>query len=214
MFGLAEVEAGRDEFLGAQDPAALAAIAPADVFAARLSGVADRVVVIAPRDAIGVGDVVGRGGGGGGGIGGGDGPDLAVVARGESHLGQKALEDLHRIGARVHIHVEDARLKHGGQAVDPRFMEVMAHEDRGGVIDAEHPEVVGVGVPVPVDVDPEPAQRREGDAPVRHSPRIVGVVHEAALAGDDFPCDVLDGLHGGNPQMARSEISSQIVNKD
>ncbi len=47
-------------------------------------------------------------------------------------------------------------------------------------------------LPVARQVEPEPAQRVDGDTEIRGPARIGGVVHETALAGDDFLGKLLD----------------------
>jgi hypothetical protein len=116
MLRRAQVVARGDEVLGPLDPAALPAIAAAGVFAAGRAAVGEAVVVIAPRDAVGVGQMrparPGRCMGGAGGVR----PDDPVHRKVMAHPPQQPLQDAHRVGARVHIHVEDAGLQHLRQA--------------------------------------------------------------------------------------------------
>ena len=63
MLCRAQMIAGRDELLGAADPAALAAVAPARVFAACRAAVGQPVVIVPPGDSVGVGERAGRAGG-------------------------------------------------------------------------------------------------------------------------------------------------------
>jgi hypothetical protein len=189
---LRQVVARRQEGLGPQDPAALAAVAPARVFAAGGADVAKTVVIVAPGDAIGIGQVRGRcvkrhlcrp-----------DGlrPDLAVGVAGIAHLGQQPLQDLHRIGPGVDIHVKDRRLQRLGQAADAGAGEVMLDVDLDRLRAGQRPHVGDVDPRVAVHVDPQAPQGADGHPVVRRPARIVGVVHKAALTGDDFFGNVLD----------------------
>ena len=196
MLGRGQVIAGVDELLGPGDPAALAARLGAGVFAAGRALIGQRVVIIAPRDPVGVGEM-GRGGGGG--IAGGGNrlrSHHAVGSRGKSHARDQPLQDLHRIAPGVHIHVENAGLHRVGQFRQARAAEVMLDENLLGLGAGQRLDVLGVDAPVLVQIQPQGLHRPDGDAKVGGTARIVGIVHVTALSRDDLRGDFFNAWHG------------------
>ncbi len=50
----------------------------------------------------------------------------------------------------------------------------------------------------------QPPQGADRDPAVGRPARIIGIVHQAALASDDFPGNVLNGFHPGSPEALRA----------
>src|SRR5690606_39091292 len=107
-----------DEFLRADDPAALAAILAAGELTQLRPLVAEPVVMVAPLDPVGGNEMVrseshrllcrpGR-----------QRADPAVVLEGETEAAEEALEKPDGRRAGIDLHVEDARLQGLGQEVD------------------------------------------------------------------------------------------------
>ena len=101
---------------------------------------------------------------------------------------QQPLQDLHRIAAGVDIHVEDRwPAAPRGKAAMPGRLIVMLDDRSPPPARGSAPCTSATSIrAVAVQVDPQPAQRADGDAVVGGPARIVGVVHKAALAGDDL----------------------------
>jgi len=64
-------------------------------------------------------------------IGGGDGlrPDHAIHRDPLAHVVEEPLEEAHRVGACIHIHVKHGRPQFARQAIDARAAVVMLEED-------------------------------------------------------------------------------------
>ena len=186
MLRLGEVEARRDELLRAHDPAALAAVPPARELAQGRARVAQPVVVVAPRDAVGVRDVPRSRRGRAVRRARRQRTDHAVHAHGLIHRAKKALEDHDRVGSRVDVHVEAGRPERVGEPGHAGPLVVVLKEDLDGVGARQAPHVGGGHPSVAREVEPQPAHRPDGDAMVGRPARIVRIVHVAALSGDDL----------------------------
>ena len=120
--------------------------------------------------------MAGRGGGGGIGGGGGLRPDRAVNGHVMAHLPQQPLQYLHRVRARVDIHVKDAGLKDARQIADARAAEIVLDEDAFGLRRAQRLHIAHPDRAVAVNIQPQPPQRVDGDPVIGGATGVVGVV--------------------------------------
>ena len=75
------------------------------------------------------------------------------------------------------------------QLADPRLVEVMTDKDLDRLVPRQ-PLHIGCGdLPVSGQVDPETLHRVNGDAIFGRPAGIVGIVHIAAFAADNFICN-------------------------
>ena len=119
MLRVGQVKGGADEFLGPCDPAAFAAIAAAGEFAAGRAGIAQGVVVIAPGNAIGIGQMIRRGFGG----------KLGRVMGPEA----KALAYLERV-----IQADHVIIALEGEAMDPMRRVIAANMRHAAALRIDH----------------------------------------------------------------------------
>ena len=112
------------------------------------------------------------------------------------HFAQQPLQDAHGIGPGVDVHIEHRRVQTGGQFRDQGAFEVVADEDVDRLRPCQPLHIGCVHITVGVQIQPQAPHGVDGDAKIGRPARIVGVVHIATLAGDDFLGDVCDGLHG------------------
>ena len=115
MLRLGQVIFRRDKHLGTGDPPPLAAIQTPRIFAAGGAGIGQSIVIIAPRNAIGIGQMAGRGV-----ISqlrrpNGLRADLSIGVAGIAHIRQQPLQHLDRIATRIDIHVKDRSLHRFGK---------------------------------------------------------------------------------------------------
>ena len=176
----------------------------AGVLAARRALVGEGVVVVAPGDAVGVDEMVGRAP-----------PSPAPTMRavigptmpsslsGSPKARHQPLQDAHCVGAGVDLHVEDARLQRFGQQVELRLGVVVADVDLGRPGRRRAPDVGGVDAAVAGQVEPEPLHGVDGDAMVSGAAGIVGIVHVAAFAAHDLRRYALDRVHGHSPAICQ-----------
>lgn len=140
----------RDEFFGPRDPAAFATITAAREFAAAGATVGQAVIVVAPRDPVGIDQMIRglhhrimsrarrqR-------------PDPAIDRHIMAHLAQKPLQDPNGIGTCIHIHVENAGLKGRWQPPDPGTGKIMLDKNRDRLRAREQLHIAGIDITVAV----------------------------------------------------------------
>jgi hypothetical protein len=197
LFGETIIRA--DEFLGPRDPAAFAAIASARVFPRRPPFVSQRIIIVAPRNPVGIRQMIRRG------LCGLDTSprrmraNFAINDQIEPHVAHHPLKDFDRIASRIDVHIENGSVQNLWQCLDIWLREIMFDKDINGLRARKPFDVHYVHIAIAIQIKTQAAHGVDRYAKISRPTGIIRVINVSAFTAHNFFCDLSDCLHNEVP---------------